>query len=289
MHVYPTKALLTSLLHYFALDLGQADADWLSKPAKTSHAEIVRNNKGTDLFMDDFAMDDLLRLYSQYNLLDKIRRKGYDAHFEIDVSDPFVHKISIINHSLPASEFILKAFLRRKIYQLADFKSYQRLRRESPPIQSLLHKTTSKELVHNLEQLYGSLSFSINTIEWLCLQDPAQSLTYQRPQLPGQKHPGLGLSHEILTITIQMSLKQGRDAVCALPDHFHNAILFRKKGFLYLNPAYQAIFDSLCDNLQSEIDCHGLSYVSWAVKYGYVKCRDGSSFSIVASIAYKVN
>ncbi|KAJ2959686.1 hypothetical protein NQZ79_g4871 [Umbelopsis isabellina] len=251
MHIYPTKALLKSLLHYFALDLGQADADWLSKPAKTSHAKIVRNNKGTDLFMDDCAVVDLLRFYSEYNFLDKIRLKGYDAQFEIDVSDSFVHKISIINHSSPASEFILKAFLRRKIYQLADFKTWQRLKRESPPILSLLNKATSKELEQNLLQLYGALSFSINTIEWLCLQDPAQRFTYQRPQLPGQRHPGLGLSHDVLAITIQMSLKQGRDAVCALPDHFHNALLLRKKGFWYLNPAYQAIFDSLCGKYRS--------------------------------------
>jgi hypothetical protein len=108
MYIYPTKAWLTSLLHYFTLDLGQADADWLSKPTKTSHAKIVRNNKGTDLFMDDCAPVDLLRLCTEYNLLEKICNKGYNAQFEIDLSDSFVHKISIVDHSLPASDFILK-------------------------------------------------------------------------------------------------------------------------------------------------------------------------------------
>jgi hypothetical protein len=34
-----------------------------------------------------------------------------------------------------------------------------------------------------------------------------------------------------------------RNAVCVMPDHFHNAFFFRG------NPAYQAIFDSLCREL----------------------------------------
>lgn len=50
------------------------------------------------------AIVDLLHFYSQYHPLDKIRCEGYDAQFEIDVSESFVHKISIISHSLPVSE-----------------------------------------------------------------------------------------------------------------------------------------------------------------------------------------
>ena len=102
------STLLAYLTYYFTLDFGQSDANWLSKPATVSSAKLVRNNSDTDLFLGECPVDDLLKLYSEIQILSKINNKGYNVQFELDTSDPFVHKISLTDKSLAPSQFILK-------------------------------------------------------------------------------------------------------------------------------------------------------------------------------------
>ncbi|KAI9280275.1 hypothetical protein BC943DRAFT_340264 [Umbelopsis sp. AD052] len=277
-----TSALLARLTDYFALDFGQSDANWLSNPAaakNNSDAKLVRNSSDTDWFMGEFPLALLFKYFSDTSILEKIKSKGYNVEFELNTVDPFVHKITLADRSKGIIEVIFQGFYRRKLYQLQDFKTFQRLGRSTAPISSFIPQISTGRLIDQLRQLYGSLAISSTTIEWMCLQDPRAKFTYQRPQLPGQQYPGLAMSNDILSLTITMAREQLRDAVCVQPDHFHNALFFQRKGFIYLNPAYQAVFDVLCENLEDDIRTHGLAYVSWAIQYGYVKDCNGSAFS----------
>jgi hypothetical protein len=76
-------------------------------------------------------------------------------------------------------------------------------------------------------------------LEWLTLQNPLLSFSAKRPPLPGQQHPGLGLSKKVVDIFVYLARLLRKDGLLAFPAYFHNAILFSR--FLYfLNPAKYA-------------------------------------------------
>ncbi len=72
-------------------------------------------------------------------------------------------------------------------------------------------------------------------LEWLTLQNPAIGFTRKRPPLPGQQHPGLGLSKKVVDIFVYLARVLCKDGLLAFPAYFHNALLF-SRYFYFLNP-----------------------------------------------------
>jgi len=79
---------------------------------------------------------------------------------------------------------------------------------------------------------------------WLSLQDPHESFTAQRPPLPGQRWPGLGLTRAFYTLMARWAGEWGKDAVLASPEYFHNAV-FYSRAFVFLSPVEQGRFEAL--------------------------------------------
>jgi hypothetical protein len=86
------------------------------------------------------------------------------------------------------------------------------------------------------------LSVLFNT--WLSLQDPRASFTAEKPRLPGQKWPGLGLSRAFYALMSRWAQEWGKDAVLATPEYFHNAV-FYSPAFSFLSPVEQGRFEAL--------------------------------------------
>ena len=78
-------------------------------------------------------------------------------------------------------------------------------------------------------------------VEWLLAQNPLEPFTLQRPQLPGQDHPGLGISDEILSIFVEACNRFKLDGVIHCPSHYHVAVK-AMKHFHYPDPLDDAIF-----------------------------------------------
>ncbi|MDX1998582.1 MAG: histone deacetylase [Thermoanaerobaculia bacterium] len=57
--------------------------------------------------------------------------------------------------------------------------------------------------------------------EWLLLQNPRESFPPNRPRLPGQEHPGLGLLVEVVAILVLMCERLELDGVLFVPAHYH--------------------------------------------------------------------
>jgi hypothetical protein len=64
--------------------------------------------------------------------------------------------------------------------------------------------------------------------EWLLLQNPRKSFTADRPRLPGQEHPGLGLLAEIVALMVVMCERVGLDGIMFVPAHYYMAALGRR-------------------------------------------------------------
>jgi hypothetical protein len=97
---------------------------------------------------------------------------------------------------------------------------------------------------HGLELL------SFLSIHWLSLQDPSRAFTPERPQLPGQRYPGLGLGRPIVQRILAWAGQWGKDGVLNLPEYYHNAV-FYSPVFRFLSPQRQGRFEALRRDLSS--------------------------------------
>ena len=72
---------------------------------------------------------------------------------------------------------------------------------------------------------HGSM-YPVLKIEWLCLQNPRASFSAEKPALPGQHYPGLGLGRDVLSVIMLMAIRLKFEAMINIADHFHNAHIY---------------------------------------------------------------
>lgn len=85
---------------------------------------------------------------------------------------------------------------------------------------------------------------SFLSIHWLSLQDPRRAFTPERPQLPGQRYPGLGLARPMVERILLWARTWGKDGVLNLPEYYHNAV-FYARAFRFIAPERQGRFEAL--------------------------------------------
>jgi acetoin utilization deacetylase AcuC-like enzyme len=65
-------------------------------------------------------------------------------------------------------------------------------------------------------------------LEWLLLQNPRAEFSSRRPQLPGQKHPGLGLLRDIMGWLMVVCERHALDGIFFTTVHYHIAVQSRR-------------------------------------------------------------
>ncbi len=85
-------------------------------------------------------------------------------------------------------------------------------------------------------------------IDWLVLSDPDRSFTVERPRLPGQERPGLGLLSPCLLLLHEMARELLLDGVLDVPDHYHTA-LFYSRRMHFLSPEAEGRFLAIARDL----------------------------------------
>ncbi|MBX7100820.1 MAG: histone deacetylase [Myxococcaceae bacterium] len=82
-------------------------------------------------------------------------------------------------------------------------------------------------------------------VNWLAMRHPRAQFSGERPRLPGQDAPGLGLSREMTQLLVLMSERLKLDGVAFRPSWFHMAYAARHTA-RFLDPARQGRFEALC-------------------------------------------
>ena len=103
-------------------------------------------------------------------------------------------------------------------------------------------------------------------IRWVTMQDPRAAFTAERALLPGQDHPGLGVSRQVYELVRGWAARWGKDALLNVPEYFHNA-LFYAVPFRFLDPAEQGRFLAL----QRDLSGLSVARASHAIDKGLVR------------------
>jgi hypothetical protein len=88
-------------------------------------------------------------------------------------------------------------------------------------------------------------------VHWIREEDPTRSFSPERPPLPLQRHPGLGVLRRAFRVVVQMASELGKDGVVDTPKFFHDAVIFyRSRFFLFLDATEQGRFEALLRDLR---------------------------------------
>ena len=90
----------------------------------------------------------------------------------------------------------------------------------------------------------GAVEYPMVRIEWLLMQNPKASFALDRPPLPGQQYPGLGLFRWFGEILRLMAVRLERDGLMNNPEHFHNGHLYGKV-MRFLRPDDEAVLRAI--------------------------------------------
>ena len=144
-------------------------------------------------FLGAFSRYGVEMALEEYGLLDRLRRLGFkELRVALDLDDPLGHTLRVQTGG-PRP--------------LVVFETRLRIDRSSRVDRRFL------------------------SIEWLLIQDTRSSFEMNRPLLPGQKYPGLGLLRETAAVFIVLAERLDLDGLIFTPSHYHLAAMSRPLGF----------------------------------------------------------
>ena len=159
--------------------------------------------KKTDLFLNFYSREGMGNALEEYGLFDILRRKGFeDLTIALDLDDPYRQLLRVYFGGREDPDHLLIELVLREGILRAPHAG-----RDGEP----------------------DRNYPVLIIEWICLQNPRASFTPDRPPLPGQEHPGLGIGHEALEFMVLMGMRLKKGGIMNHPQFYHNARFYHEK------------------------------------------------------------
>ena len=169
-----------------------------------SEEEILKDldsETGNNRLLERFSEDEVMRALSQKGVLQALSDRGFpQPKMTIRSMDPFRQTLKIFTAmDTPEDDEHL-------LCELRVFDSH--LKGPCP--------------------ITGKL-FEIDAlvIDWLNFQNPKGKFSPDKPRLPGQRYPGLGIMRISMSAILDLAREIGKEAVINIPEYYHNAILYR--------------------------------------------------------------
>jgi len=196
----------------------------------------------TGLFLGTYSEAGIRRVLEHYGLVELLAERGIERfEVEIDTSDPFLHVLRL---------------------------------REDDGDPVFLDLRARTALGRDLG-LGGRLAaMECFVVEWLSVENPHADFGPDRPPLPGQRRPGLGLGPELEEVLVLAARRLGTAALVSWPQWFHNAMLYHPR-WMFADPREEGRFAALVRDLASV----GLPRLAWAVHLGCVTDHRGQPFA----------
>lgn len=174
--------------------------------------------RGNDLLLGRFTEQQVRDALTNYGVWKSLADQGYPApSLSIRSLDPFRQRLRIAaTADAPESDDTL----------LCDLRLYETWLKGVCPV-------TGKHF-----------EFDALIIDWLVFQNPNASFTPDRPPLPGQRYPGLGIMRTSLRAILNLAKQIGKQAVVNIPEYYHNAVLY-SPAFRFFNAHVEGRFRAL--------------------------------------------
>ena len=191
------------------------------------------------LFLRRFTSDDLYEIMKQVGLIAHLNKKGFDDIIVTsEVDDSQVH------------------FL--KVY-------YKEILPENYLIDLRLSETRFIPKKHFFKNTDDIVTYDMIVIEWLSAQSPLSKFNGEKPQLPGQRSPGLGVLNFCFKMMYVVAREVTKDGFLDIPEHMHGAIMYSRK-FKFFDPKHEAILQAILRDLKN----YSLSDISWGMITGTI-------------------
>lgn len=174
------------------------------------------------LLFDRYDPAALDRLFGEVGVYDALREKGFDD-FAVEIADA----------GLALPHVRLQGCKGGSAHLLLDAC----LRRIALPAERVLSRSRGQPL-------------DLLLVHWVREEDPTAAFSAERPALPLQEHPGLGILRSAFRIAVHVAQDLGADGVANRPKFYHDAFIFhRSRLFLFLDGGEQGRFEALVRDL----------------------------------------
>lgn len=200
--------------------------------------DLFDSSHRSDHFLDYYSREGAELAFERYGFFQLLREKGFDPRIAADLTHPDEHRLRFFDGSVSPDNLLIELAV-----------GFRDLRLPSGTRCRMLF------------------------INWLLMQNPRANFSPQRPPLPGQEHPGLGLFPHFGYLLRLMALRLDCDGLLNHPTGFHNAALYGR-FFHFVEPLVEGRFRAL------ERDLEGLSLAAAtaAVNGGRVLDGEGRVF-----------
>ncbi len=215
-----------------------------------SETELMRQlneKKGYSLYLGVFTKEEVDKVLRRSNISQILNEKGFtNILLDINTDDPHRHILRVYFDKKDKPHLLIEIILsesifRPKIMYLPSFK-------------------------------YGT--YNMMVIEWLILQNPLSRFTGEKPQLPDQQFPGLGIARQVADMLIKVASYLHKDGILNFPQYYHNAVIYSEM-FKFYNPYMHGVLKALEQSLSK----YTLADAAYAVALGCVKnLSNGENF-----------
>jgi hypothetical protein len=222
-----------------SLELMRASSDDVAE----SSAELVLDKDAGRRFLDYYGDEGLRLALDRYGIFGALARRGYPEVSLLTRTDDDRHALFVEADVDGRRARLIELVVRRDV------------------------------LVPHLAPGLPSLrdDYRVLTIDWLLLRHPRGAFTPERPRLPGQDAPGLGIGWRVMSMLARVVWRLELDAMVTIAEYLHNAEHYAREMPCF-DPVHHGRLRALLDLLRVE---HGLStaQASWAMEWGLVRTR----------------
>lgn len=178
-----------------------------------------------DLFLGLYDVDTLRSRLRQVGLLAYLEKKGYADPVIVTGRDASgVSRLQVYNKNRRASNLLIDSRFSETLFT---------------PFRAFCADCDGK----------GPCTFNVIVVEWVETRDPRGSFSPGKPQLPGQKTPGLGVLRHLKQFVGIMAGEVARDGFMNVPDHIHAAIMYAD-AFRFVDPEREGYLRALLRDLR---------------------------------------
>ncbi len=200
--------------------------------------ESFDKKEGSEFFLGVYSPKDLMELLHNEGIIEKLHKMGFlDLEVVVDRRHPFEHRMRLYDGKDFEKGLLMELVVKEGIFQ---------------PKQNFVEGFSFDDLIMLM-------------IEWISIQNPRSVFSDNRPRLPGQRYPGLGVLRDLEGVMMRIIQRLDFEGILDVPEHFHGAVMYSPR-FFFFNPEMQGRFEAIARDLLTS----PLATVSYAVELGCV-------------------